>query len=79
MTLGAERCPTCDGSGLVARNEQRYRCPTCSPASDAGAPYSAIYGGGDGSALRFIRSAVYAVGAAGVVAMLALLIRALWH
>jgi hypothetical protein len=79
MTLGAERCPTCDGSGFVARNHQRYHCPTCSPSSAAGAPHSAIYGGDHRSALRIVLSAVYAVGAAGVVAMLGLLLKALWH
>jgi len=78
MTLGEERCPTCDGSGVVARSHQRYPCPTCSP-SDAGAPYSAIYGADHGSGPRIVRSAAYALGAAGVVAMLALLLKALWH
>src|SRR5262245_14954098 len=74
MTLGEERCPTCDGSGVVARNDQRYPCPTCSP-SDAGAPYSAIHGADHGAAPRMVRSAAYALGAAGVVAMLALLLK----
>jgi hypothetical protein len=31
-TISAEHCPTCDGTNLVARGNDRIDCPTCSPA-----------------------------------------------
>jgi hypothetical protein len=79
MTLSEERCPTCDGSGFVARNNQRAPCPTCSQASNTTTPYLATGAPYDSSALRIVRSAAYLVGAAALVAALALLIKVLWH
>jgi len=75
MTLSDDRCPTCDGSGFVVRNDQRYPCPTCSAGSAASGPYLADHS----SALRIARSAAYVIGAAAIVAVLALVIKALWH
>ena len=79
MTSSEERCPTCDGSGSVARNNQRYSCPTCSPKSDASGPYLAGDAPDRGSALRIARSAAYVMGAAALVAVVAVVIKALWH
>ena len=30
-TISAEHCPTCDGTNVVARGDDRIACPTCSP------------------------------------------------
>jgi len=79
MTLSEERCPTCDGSGFVARNNQRAPGPTCSHASNTTTPYPTPDAPYDGGALRFVRSTAYLVGAAALVAALALLIKVLWH
>jgi hypothetical protein len=78
VTLSEVRCPTCDGSGFVARNDQRFPCPTCSPRTSASAPYLAANEREDGSALRIMRLAAYVVGAAALVALLALVMRLLW-
>ena len=78
MTSSDDRCPTCNGSGLIARSDQRYPCPTCSP-SDASWPYLAADEPDDSSALRMARSAAYGLGAAALIAVLALVIMALWH
>jgi hypothetical protein len=79
MTLSEERCPTCDGSGFVERNNQRAPCPTCSHASNSTTPYLAPDAPYESSALRIVRSAAYLVGAVALVAALALLIKVLWH
>jgi hypothetical protein len=79
MTSSEERCPTCDGTGLVSRNDQRTPCPTCSPAGNGSAPYLAPNESDRSGAVRIVRSAAYVVGAAAVLAMLALLIKVLWH
>jgi len=79
MISTEERCPTCDGSGFVARNDQRFSCPTCSPRSDVGGPYLIPNDPHHSSALHIARSAAYVVGAGALVAVLALLITALWH
>jgi len=79
MTLSDDRCPTCDGSGFVVRNDQRYPCPTCSAGSAASGPYLAADNPDHSSALRIARSAAYVIGAAAIVAVLALVIKALWH
>jgi ribosomal protein S27AE len=78
MTLTEERCPTCDGSGFVARNGHRSACPTCSPTSSVSAPYVAPSDPDQSSALRILRWAAYLVGTAALVAVLALLIKQLW-
>ena len=79
MTASEERCPTCDGNSFVARDGQRYACPTCSPRSDGGGPYLEADDPDQGSALRIARSAAYVMGAVALVAVFALLINALWH
>jgi hypothetical protein len=78
VTLSEVRCPTCDGSGFVARNDQRFPCPTCSPTGGVSAPYLAPNEREDGVALRIFRRAAYAVGAAALIALFALLITLLW-
>jgi hypothetical protein len=75
----SSECPTCDGSGFVRRNNQRYSCPTCSPKSDASGPYLAADAPDGGSVLRITRSAAYVMGAAAIVAVVLLVIKALWH
>jgi hypothetical protein len=79
MTQSEERCPTCDGSGFVARNNQRAPCPTCSQASNTTTPYLAPDAPYESSVLRIVHSAAYLVGATAIVAALALLIKVLWH
>jgi len=78
MTLSEGLCPTCDGSGFVARNSHRSACPTCSPTNSVTAPYLAPSDPSQSSALRILRLAVYLVGADTFVAALALLIKLLW-
>ena len=78
MTLSEERCPTCDGSGFVARNDQRSACPTCSPTSSVTAPYHAHNVPNESSALVLLRFAAYLIGAAALIAALALVIKELW-
>jgi hypothetical protein len=79
MPSSDDRCPTCDGSGFVTRGDQRYPCPTCSPTSDAGGPYLAADDPLHSNALWITRSAAYVLGAAALVAVLAIVIKALWH
>jgi hypothetical protein len=79
MPSSDDRCPTCDGSGFVARNDQRYPCPTCSSASDANGPYLADDEYDKSSAVHIARSAMYGIGAAVLIAVLALVLKALWH
>ena len=81
MSSSEERCPTCDGSGALVRGGQRYPCPTCSLAKDTGAPYLAPAPSShvDANALGLVRSAAYVVGAVAFFAVLALLVKALWH
>jgi hypothetical protein len=79
MTSSEERCPTCDGTGFVTRDDQHYSCPTCSPRSDVGRPHLTAEGGNQSHALRIARTAAYLMGAAALVAVLALLLSALWH
>jgi hypothetical protein len=81
MISTEERCPTCEGSGFVARNDQRLSCPTFSPKSDVSGPYLSLSPNDlhHGSALHIARSAAYVVGAGALFAVLALLITALWH
>jgi hypothetical protein len=78
MPSSDDRCPTCDGSGFVARSDRRYPCPTCSPTSDASGPYLAA-DPAKGSAVHIARSAAYGLGAAALIAVLALVLKALWH
>ena len=79
MTLSEERCPTCDGSGVVSRGDQRFACPTCSPTTNGRGPYLTPADFHDQSnALRIVRWAAYLVGAVAFLAVLALMIRALW-
>jgi hypothetical protein len=79
MTSSEERCPTCDGSGFVMRGDQRLPCPTCSPTNSTSEPYLARNGSGETLASRVFRWAAYIVGAAALVAAIALLIKLLWH
>jgi DnaJ-class molecular chaperone len=79
VTLREERCPTCDGTGSIARDNQQYPCPTCSPSSEESVPYLAPNDSHDSSALRLARTAAYVVGVAAVVAVMALLIKAAWQ
>jgi hypothetical protein len=78
MPSNDDQCPTCDGSGFVARGDQRYPCPTCSPTSDAGGPYLAA-DPDQSNALSVVRSVAYGLGAAALIAVLVLVIKALWH
>jgi hypothetical protein len=78
MPSSDDRCPTCDGSGFVARGDQSYPCPTCSPTSNAGGPYLAA-DPDQSNALSVVRSAAYGLGTAALIAVLMLLIKALWH
>jgi hypothetical protein len=64
--------PTCDGSGFIAQNDQQYPCPACSPASDASGPCLAADEYDKSSALHIARSATYGMGAAALIAVLAL-------
>jgi len=43
MSHSDERCPTCDGTSFITRDDQRIACPTCSDASNE----SPLYVGGD--------------------------------
>jgi len=61
MPSSHDRCPTCNGSGFIARGDQRYPCPTCSPSSGASGPYLAA-DPDESSALRIARSAAYGFG-----------------
>ena len=79
MPSSDDRCPTCDGSGFVARNEQQYPCPTCTPATDIGRPYLTADEPDPTSPLHIARSVAYGLGAAGLIAALALVIITLWH
>jgi hypothetical protein len=76
MSSSDDRCPTCDGSGFVARSDQRYPCPTCSSTSDASGPYLAA---DPDESVHIARSAAYGLGAAALIAVLALVLKALWH
>jgi hypothetical protein len=78
MPSSDDQCPTCDGSGVVARGNQRYPCPTCSTASDASGPYLAA-DPRESRAIHIARSAAYGLGAAALMAVLALVLKALWH
>ena len=79
MSLSIERCPTCDGSGFIARNDHRTACPTCSPTSNESAPYVAPDDHSQSSTLRILRSAAWLVGAAAFIAALVLLAKLLWN
>jgi hypothetical protein len=76
MTSSDDRCPTCDGSGSVTRNDQTYPCPTCSPTTDIGRPYLSAE---ESMPRSLFRSVAHGVGAAGLIAVLAILIKTLWH
>jgi DnaJ-class molecular chaperone len=78
MTSSDDRCPTCDGSGFVARNDQQYPCPTCSLATDTGKPHLTAEPDGSGT-LHIARSVAYGLGAAAVIGALAFVVKALWH
>jgi hypothetical protein len=79
VTLSEERCPTCDGTGSIVRENREYPCPTCSPSTVVSAPRLASADPHNGSALRFTRVAAYVVGTLAVLAVLALVIKAAWH
>ena len=78
MTSSEERCPTCDGTGLVSRNDQllaRRVHPIAMEVRRISPPTNPT----DSGALRIVRSAAYAVGAAAVLVLMALLIKVLWQ
>jgi len=80
MTSSDHRCPTCDGSGFVTRNDQRYPCPTCTPTTDIGRPYlTADEPDPSSGPLQIARSVAYGFGAAALIALLALIVKILWH
>src|SRR5262245_2605227 len=79
MPSSDDQCPTCDGSGFVVRNEQQYPCPTCSPTTDIGRPYLTADETAPSSPFHIARSVAYGLGAAALFAVLALVLRALWH
>jgi hypothetical protein len=78
MPSSDDRCPTCDGSGSVTRNDQQYPCPTCSPTTDIGRPYLSADEPPIGP-FHTARSVAYGLGAAAVIGALALIVKALWH
>jgi len=79
MPSSDDRCPTCDGSGSVTRNDQQYPCPTCSPTTDIGRPYLTAEEPGPSSPFRIARSVAYGLGVAAIIGVLAILIKTLWH
>jgi hypothetical protein len=79
VTLSEERCPTCDGTGSIMRENREFPCPTCSPSNDVSVPRLATADPHNGGALRIVRAAAYVVGAVAVLAVLALLIKAAWQ
>jgi len=78
MTFNEEQCPTCGGSGFIAPNDQCSACPTCSPTTSEILPYPAPIDRTQGSTLPILRFAAYLVGAAALIAVLALVIKELW-
>jgi hypothetical protein len=74
-----DRCPTCDGNGVVARSDQQYPCPTCSPATDTGRPYLTADKPEQSGPLQMARSVAYGLAAAAVIGVLALVVKTLWH
>jgi len=79
MPSSDDQCPTCDGSGVVTRNDQEYPCPTCSPTTDIGRPYLTADEPAPISPLHIARSVAYGLGAAALIAVLALIAKTLWH
>jgi hypothetical protein len=79
MPSSDDRCPTCDGSGSVTRNDKQYPCPTCSPTTDIGRPYLSADEPAPSSPFHMARAAAYGLAAAALIAVLAIVVRALWH
>jgi hypothetical protein len=83
MPSSDDRCPTCDGSGAVTRNDQQYPCPTCSPTTDIGSDIGGPYLIGDeptqSSPLHIARSVAYGLAAATVIAGARARRKTLWH
>ena len=73
MPSSDDRCPTCDGSGFVARNDQRYPCPTCSPTGDVSGPCLAAVPD-ESSALSIARSAAHGLGLAALIAAMVMVL-----
>jgi len=78
VAVNEKRCPTCDGSGYIARSGHGWPCPTCSPASAADAPTLRSDDDNQTGILRYVRWAVSFVGAVAFVVMVALLVKFLW-
>lgn len=79
MTSSDDRCPTCDGSGSVTRDDKQYPCPTCAPTTDIGRPYLSADEPGRRNPFHTAQSVAYGLGVAVLVAVLALVLMALWH
>jgi hypothetical protein len=78
VAVSEGRCPTCDGSGYIARNGHGWPCPTCSPSA-AGAPALRSDDDIQTGILRYVRWSASFVGAVAFVVMVALLIKFLWN
>jgi hypothetical protein len=79
MSSTDDQCPTCDGRSFVVRNKQQYPCPTCSPATETRGPYLTANEPEPSGPLQMARSTAYGLGAALVIAALALVAKSLWH
>jgi hypothetical protein len=80
VVISEERCPTCAGRGYIVRDQRRWPCPTCSPASSTTAvQYLHADDRIERRALGYLRWAAFFVAAFGTVLALALLAIALWH
>lgn len=78
MAVSEERCPTCDGSGYIARSGHGWPCPTCSPSSAVGAPSFRSDDDIQTGIRRYLRWAASFVGAVAFVVVVVLLVRFLW-
>jgi len=78
MAVSEERCPTCDGSGHIARSGRGWPCPTCAPASASGAPSLRSNEDIQTGILRYVRRAASFVGVVAFLVMVALLVKFLW-
>jgi hypothetical protein len=75
MPSSDDRCPTCEGSGFVARHDEQHPCPTCSPTTDIGRPYLTADELSLSNPFHIARSVAYGLGVAAVIAALALAVK----